>query len=67
MSFKTLGLKADSSCIPGRQRKDREKFFDWSKAKNCPYFPSDYDYQEEDEVKKIFRDTHEYNPNKMCI
>ena len=55
MNFlKDLGLKADSSCIPGRSRKDKEKFFDWSRAKNLPYFPSDYDYQEEEKVKKNF-------------
>jgi hypothetical protein len=52
--LKNLGLKADSSCIPGRQRKDKEKFFDWSTAKNFPYFPSNKNYQEEDKIKKIF-------------
>ena len=52
--LRNLGLKADSSCIPGRKRKDKEKFFDWSRAKNLPYFPSDYDYQEEEKVKKNF-------------
>ena len=46
MNFlKDLGLKADSSCIPGRSRKDKEKFFDWSASPNKPYFPSKSNYQ----------------------
>ena len=46
MSFiKELGLQADSSAIPGRIRNDKEKFFDWSKTNNHPYFPSTLDYQ----------------------
>ena len=49
-----LGLKADSSCIPGRSRKDKEKFFDWSVAPNKPYFPSKFNYQLNDTNQKKF-------------
>ena len=40
-----LGLKADSSGIPGRSRKDNEKLFDWSISPNKPYFPAKSDYR----------------------
>lgn len=49
-----LGLSADSSCIPGRLRKDKEKFFDWSVAPNKPYFPSKFNYQLNDTNQKKF-------------
>lgn len=49
-----LGLKADSSCIPGRSRKDEEKFFDWSSAPNNPYFPSKSNYQLNDKNQSKF-------------
>ena len=28
-----LGISADSSCLPGRKRLDKIKFFDWSNSK----------------------------------
>lgn len=55
MNFlKKIGLKADSSSLPGRIRKDKEKIFDWSKSPNQPYFPSKKDYQSSSEVNEKF-------------
>ena len=55
MNFlKKIGLKADSSAIPGRFRNDNEKFFDWSKSINAPYFPLKDNYQLASKVKKKF-------------
>ena len=55
MNFlKKTGLKGDSSCIPGRKRDDKEKFFDWSNSPNKPYFPSNTNYQIENKENKKF-------------
>jgi len=43
--IKKLNLKADSTSLPGRKRKDKEKNFDWSLSGNQPYFPSSTNYQ----------------------
>jgi hypothetical protein len=46
MNFlKKIKLRADSSCLPGRKRHDKEKYFDWSHSRNQPYFPSNINYQ----------------------
>lgn len=52
--LKGTGLKGDSSCIPGRKRDDKEKFFDWSNSPNKPYFPSKTNYQIENIENKKF-------------
>ena len=43
--IKDIGLKADSSAIPGRKRNDKEKYFNWLGSPNMPYFPSKKDYR----------------------
>ena len=53
-ALKKIGLKADSSSIPGRRRDDKEKKFDWSNSPNKPYFPSKNDYQTSSEVNDDF-------------
>jgi hypothetical protein len=40
-----LGLRADSSAIPGRRRNDESRVFDWSCSPNFPYRPSVADYR----------------------
>jgi len=40
-----LGLRVDSSAIPGRRRIDRDRWFDWSTSPNRPYWPSAADYR----------------------
>lgn len=40
-----LGLRIDSSAIPGRQRTDASRSFDWGPSPNCPYRPSRSDYR----------------------
>jgi hypothetical protein len=40
-----LGLRADSSCLPGRKRSDDEKLFNWESSPNHPYHPSSHDYR----------------------
>jgi hypothetical protein len=40
-----LGLKLDSSALPGRRRIDEDKCFDWEIAPAKPYYPSRNDYR----------------------
>lgn len=40
-----LGLKVDSTAIPGRRRADEARVFDWTLTPNEPYFPSATDYR----------------------
>lgn len=40
-----LGLKVDSTAIPGRRRADSARIFDWSSTPNEPYYPSATDYR----------------------
>jgi hypothetical protein len=40
-----LGLRVDSSAIPGRQRVDHSRTFDWATSPNVPYWPSVADYR----------------------
>jgi hypothetical protein len=40
-----LGLRVDSSAIPGRRRNDKSRTFDWSISPNAPYRPSVSDYR----------------------
>ncbi len=40
-----LGMKADSTAIPGRKRDDTEKSLDWRCTPNYPYHPSKNDYR----------------------
>jgi hypothetical protein len=40
-----LGLRVDSSALPGRQRHDESRCFDWSCSPNMPYWPSRADYR----------------------
>jgi hypothetical protein len=40
-----LGLKIDSSALPGRTRDDASRHFDWSLTPNYPYRPSLADYR----------------------
>ena len=55
MNFlKQINLKADSSCIPGRKRVDKEKSFDWSNSPNRTYFPSKKNYQLENKEDNKF-------------
>lgn len=42
-------IKIDSSALPGRKRKDKEKFFNWEDTGNQFYFPSRSNYQLEGE------------------
>lgn len=39
-----MGLKVDSTALPGRIRNDAERRFDWRKAPLTPYHPSRFDY-----------------------
>lgn len=43
--LREMGLRADSTALPGRCSKDREKNFDWMEAPNFPYHPSVDDYR----------------------
>lgn len=40
-----LGLKIDSTAIPGVRRTDETRQFDWSPTPNEPYYPSPDDYR----------------------
>jgi hypothetical protein len=40
-----LGLKVDTTAIPGRRRADKARIFDWSSTPNEPYYPSTTDYR----------------------
>lgn len=40
-----LGIKVDSTAMPGRIRADQERVMDWSKTPGIPYFPSTEDYR----------------------
>jgi hypothetical protein len=40
-----LGLKVDSTAIPGRKRHDESRVFDWEATPNEPYYPSRTDYR----------------------
>ena len=40
-----LGLRVDSSAIPGRVRNDDARQFDWGTTPNAPYWPSTVDYR----------------------
>jgi peptidoglycan/xylan/chitin deacetylase (PgdA/CDA1 family) len=40
-----LGLKVDSTAIPGRRRDDGVRSFDWEPTANTPYHPSRADYR----------------------
>jgi len=40
-----LGLRVDSSAIPGRVRDDSARRFDWGSTPNRPYWPSIADYR----------------------
>jgi hypothetical protein len=40
-----LGIRIDSTALPGRRRNDEQKFFDWEKTKNNIYHPSQKDYR----------------------
>jgi hypothetical protein len=40
-----LGIKADSSALPGRKRIDGEKRIDWTSTTCAPYHPSALDYR----------------------
>jgi hypothetical protein len=40
-----LGARIDCSAIPGRQRRDSERFFDWLPTPQHPYRPSAADYR----------------------
>ena len=40
-----MGIRADSTALPGRKRDDAEKKLDWSITGNEPYHPSSVDYR----------------------
>lgn len=40
-----LGLKIDSTAIPGRERQDKARAFSWRITPNEPYYPSSKDYR----------------------
>jgi len=44
-----LGLKVDSTAIPGRVRDDHSRRFDWGPTPNRPYCPSARDYRVPDD------------------
>jgi len=44
-TISNLGLKIDSTAIPGRKRQDSARFFDWEITPNEPYHPSKEDYR----------------------
>ena len=41
----SLGLRIDSTAIPGRSRRDAARIFDWEVTTNAPYHPSRGDYR----------------------
>jgi hypothetical protein len=41
----SLGLRVDSTAIPGRSRRDAARVFDWEVTTNAPYRPSRNDYR----------------------
>jgi hypothetical protein len=43
-TLENLRIKYDSTALPGRNRVDRQRSFDWLKTKNIPYKPSKTDY-----------------------
>lgn len=46
--IESLGVRADSSCLPKRHRVDDEKTIDWKTSPNRPYHPSVDDYRREE-------------------
>jgi hypothetical protein len=44
-AVESLGLRVDSTAIPGRTRRDLSRAFDWSLTPNRPYRPSSDDYR----------------------
>lgn len=44
-NLKKLGIKVDSSALPGRIRKDGERTIDWLNVPRKPYYPSANDYR----------------------
>ena len=47
----TVGIKIDSTALPGRSRDDGARWFDWKKSPGSPYFPAKADYQREAEPR----------------
>lgn len=45
-AFDSLGIKADSTALPGRKRDDAHRKFDWTGTPDHPYHPSRADYRE---------------------
>jgi len=45
IALESLGIKVDSTALPGRYRKDDYYFIDWQNTPNQPYFPSKIDYR----------------------
>lgn len=43
-TLETLKIKYDSTALPGRNRLDGQRSFDWLKTNNIPYKPSKIDY-----------------------
>ena len=43
-SLDKIGIKADSTALPGRVRNDNERSFNWSKTPTHPYNPSRFNY-----------------------
>jgi hypothetical protein len=43
--FDKIGLKVDSTALPGRKRFDEVNSFDWETTEEIPYFPSKNDYR----------------------
>ena len=41
----SLGLRADSTALPGRRRQDQSRSFDWSVTPDQPYYPGAADYR----------------------
>jgi hypothetical protein len=44
-AIEDLGLRVDSTAIPGRKRDDGSRVFDWAPTPNRPYHPSRADYR----------------------
>ncbi len=41
----TIGIKTDSSALPGRVRDDGQRWFDWENTPDTPYHPARGDYR----------------------
>ncbi len=41
----SLGIKVDSTALPGRKRKDKVNSLDWEISSQAPFFPSGSDYR----------------------